>query len=90
MLKVLFTKDFHDHAHVFLVLISDRCTALESCRLNSPLTFRVKAVRDTIFDSNALIFIVPVVARPDTILVAKSYCGNYGSGKCLLHLLLFV
>ena len=86
VLEVFLAKDLHDASHVFFVLILDTWTALECGRVNSPLSFGVLTIRNTVLDSNALILVKPIVAGPDAIFIGAGERGNTGRHKSCLHL----
>ena len=85
MFVVLFTKHFHDHSNVFFVFVCHAGSALELGRLDSSLSLRVEAIRDSVLDTDALILVKPVVVCPDSIIVGTRNNGDRCGSNCSLH-----
>ena len=67
MLKVFFAKDLHYASYIVFVFVSDTWTRLQPGGFDPAFSLRIKAIWHTVFDPDALVLIVPVMARPHTI-----------------------
>jgi hypothetical protein len=72
MFEILLAKDLHDHANVLFVIILDSRATVQGCRRDSSFSLRLETIGHSVFDTNSLILIEPVVAGPNAVLEGKS------------------
>mmetsp|Transcript_12380 Transcript_12380/g.15790 ORF Transcript_12380/g.15790 Transcript_12380/m.15790 type:complete len:355 (-) Transcript_12380:4-1068(-) len=86
MLEIFLTEDLHDHAHILFILVLHAWTTLKSGRVNASLRLGVLSVGNAILDTDTLVLIEPVVARPDTIVERICQRSKESRCECSLHL----